>query len=174
MTVTWSRTKSYKMDDAFCNILDFYVVGSPAPGASKRGKPLREYGWYKGEARRLQGLMLRAAKLSKEMWVVTTQANVMPEVERLGFGRRVDPKRQFAVHTKKSGYNNAEALLYSIRCAFAHGGFSQRTSDGTRYYVLENDDGAKPKGRLLLHESTLLRWAELIKGGPQGHVAKQL
>lgn len=49
-----------------------------------------------------------------------------------------------------------------IRCALAHGSFSQRTCNGETYYSFENSYGEKLKGRAVLRESTLLKWVDLM------------
>ena len=76
--------------------------------------------------------------------------------------KQYDCSFEFAIHTVKNGLGKTEALFYFIRNALAHGGFRISTYNGDRYFVLENRQDERIKGRAIIKESTLLSWAKLI------------
>ena len=74
-----------------------------------------------------------------------------------------DPNHEYIVISEHSSMSETESVFYYIRNAFAHGSFSVEDLNGNnRHYYLECDNGNIPKARMLLKESTLLKYRDLI------------
>lgn len=85
-----------------------------------------------------------------------------------------DLNHEYIVLCEHSSMSETEAVFYYIRNAFAHGSFSVEDVDGSnRRYLLECDKDDIPKARMLLKESTLKRYRDLIRITPKELAALQ-
>lgn len=171
MSNKWSFSKSVKLSGqsniGLQKIIQFYLWETPVPNTSVKGTPFSSMGIRGSQYKTLQAELRKISGFPAadgHDWKKATQKTVESELESINRLDSFDCSFEFAVHTVKHGLGKTEALFYFIRNAFAHGGFRISTFEGERYFVLENRQGDQLKGRAILKESTLLRWATLIGG----------
>ncbi len=157
MAVSWSVKRSYTFSPEFERIIRFYLFEFPDLSVSRRARTSIEY-----NSKRLRNLLEANSGLNRHTWRVVSQREVENELRNLRIFNNVNPNREIAVHMRSRNYNNSFALFYLIRCALAHGNFSQRDHERQTYYVFENKYNGLLKGRALLKESTLIIWIDLI------------
>lgn len=150
------------------HIIDFYVINTPVPGTSNRGRSFKQMGWIKGKANSLQAEMRRKSTLG-DAWICDKPSTLETHLARIDDGG--SHYREHAIYVKGGSKNNrsntkTKALFYGIRCAFAHGSFTICEHAGERWYKLENRYQGKLRGHFLLKEKTLLAWEALITAGP--------
>ena len=160
--------------ESLFDIVDFYVLNSPVPEASRRGMTFAELGWRNGKLNTLQALMKRVSTVDVR-WICDKQTTIQGHLERL----QTDGKtREHAVYAKgwSKGKNDTKtnALFYGIRCAFAHGGFRIFEDAGETWYELENRHHDTVRGHFQLKEATLREWMKLVRAGPDSSYALNL
>lgn len=147
----------------FQKIIDFYLFCCPVLGRSHRGKTFEEYGW-KGSTQfsQLKTKILSVASSS-------LKGNYHPckkeELEKnFKIVETVRPLNEYCVFLKSDEKSVMQSLFAAIRNAFAHGSFNVQTIKGEKVYFFANFDGYL-KAELILLESTLLEWIEIVKIG---------
>lgn len=147
----------------FSEIIHFYLFNSPVKGINHHSaKTLQEYGWFKGKISTLKSKMLYDIKLKSRFHICSNINDVeMVLVNNNYYGS--DLVFEEFVVCWKSEKNIVDAVLYLIRCAFAHRSFRIESFGNEKYYFLENIDKGKVKGRVIIKESTLLKWIKIIK-----------
>lgn len=164
MSINWSIKKNFVITDNLKKILRFYLLECPIEKDNRRY--LYQADLKKWKSDRLTRRMMSTSKLNKQTWRVVRISEVERCLEELNALDRVNPEREIAVHARAYNFNNPTALIHMIRCALAHGGFSQRSRNEETYYVFENLHEGEIKGRAILYEKTLLAWMKIIKEGP--------
>lgn len=164
---TFRQIPNLREDESLQRLMQFYLIQSPVPGASVKGETFKKQGWKKHSFLSLQAQMRSSSKnFTKANWITSSTKDIPKELQNLGRFDNFDCSFEFAVHTVKSGLNQTEALFYFIRNSFAHGGYRKCKYENDIYYVFENRQGKRLKGRAVLAESTLLAWINLVKKGP--------
>lgn len=159
MGVNWSIKETYKFTKGFQIILKFYLIECPIEGVSRRSGLA---GNLEGRARKLRKAMLECSNMTAESWKVVPADSMEETLSSMGVLRSFRLPCEFAIHAQRHQTNYPLSLVYMIRCALAHGSFSQRTCNGETYYSFESSYGGKLKGRAVLCESTLLKWVDLM------------
>ena len=167
MAVKWSFKREFSFkNDRFARIYRFYVIETPVSGTSCRGKNFKDRGINMNS---LNAALKRESPFLKDKWLETT----IKDIERIcvehDIGEKVDFSTELAIHTisNKHCSGKTDSLFYAIRCAFAHGSFDIHTFKNDTYYILENRDGGVLKARMILKESTLLKWIEVVESTPK-------
>ena len=165
--VKWIYKNKYSFEDKnFAKIYTFYVIETPVSGVSARGKPFKERGVNLFS---LCAAMKRETPFLKECWFEKAMKDVPKCCEENGIYEKATMNREIAIHTVNDQYcsGKTDSIFYAIRCAFAHGSFAIHTYKGEKYYILENCDRGKLKARLILRESSLLKWIDVVETCPQ-------
>ena len=111
--------------------------------------------------------MKKASQFPSKNWIAASSRKIEERLQEINRLAKYDCSFEFAIHTIKDGLNKTEGLFYFIRNAFAHGGFATSSFKGEKYYVLENRQGSKLKGRAVIREATLLNWIKIVEKGPR-------
>ena len=165
MAVKWIFESGYKFSDKmFARIYSFYVLETPVPGVSVRGKSFKQRGWNMNQ---LIAAMKKESPFLNCNWFVKPIKEIESVCREEKIFDNVDFSKEIAIHTENSKYSlrRTASLFYAIRCAFAHGGFSIHKCSKERYYLLENFDAGRIKARLVLKEETLIKWIEIVEKG---------
>lgn len=150
----------------FIKILDFYLYRCPTADQSVRSILFKEYGWAGVPAfAELKRLMLDAASPElKDRYKPCNKDALETMMIQLGLDEKKPKIIEGAVFLSTDGKTVMESLYRAIRHAFAHGSFYSCTRSKEKFYLLENFDGYC-KARLVLKETTLLRWIDIVKNG---------
>lgn len=149
---------------AFTKIVDFYLFNSPVRGINYySAKTITEYGWEKNKLSTLKKLLLMNNDLRTNFFQCSSCDDLeLTILNNHVYGDQVVHKEiVLFLNNKKS---IVESVLYLLRCAFAHRSFCIVRHKSERYYFVANVDNGRIKGRLVLKESTLLKWIDIIKG----------
>ena len=163
MSVKWAFKSKYSFANKnFARIYQFFVVETPVPGVSMRGKSFKVRGC---NMRKLNSALKKETPFLKTNWQVKPIKDIPNCCKTAGIDTVADFSKEIAIHTINGKHctGNVDSLFYTVRCAFAHGAFSIHTYKKEKYYLLENKDGTKLKGRLVLKEDTLIKWIELLE-----------
>ena len=172
MSTRWDFKNNINISNRkFLKIYRFYVIETPVRGVSVRGKTFTERNCNLSE---LVRLLKKQSPFLSSCWYDKPQKEIEATCKALGIFDVVNFDKEIAIHTinqkiidpesaLKLHHGKAESLFYAIRCAFAHGAFALHKYKGENYYVLENKDNGKLKGRLIIKENTLLSWIDLIE-----------
>lgn len=150
----------------FQRILDFYLFHCPVDNQSVRGKNFSEFGWS-GQKRfaKLKALMLSAASSElKDRYKSCNKNDIEDVIKKFGLNIQKPNLTEAVVFLSSEDRTVMGSLYRAIRHSLAHGSFTIMTYNKERYYLLENFDGYC-KARLILKESTLLKWVSIVKEG---------
>lgn len=151
----WEVNSKYSFGTKnFARIYKFFVIETPLKDVSQRGISFEERSIDKSE---LLNMIKNIAPSLKKNWKVEIQKKIEDMLEKYNILNDVAIPFEVAIHTQKKELIKAEALFYSIRCAFAHGSFNIYIYKKQKYYFLENKESKKLKGRIILKEKTLLK-----------------
>lgn len=105
----------------------------------------------------------------KDNWLETTIKEIEQICVEHGMDDKVDFSTELAIHTisNKHCSGKSDSLFYAIRCAFAHGSFDIHTFENDTCYILDNRDSGVLKTQMILKESTLLKWIEVVESTPK-------
>ena len=162
--------------DNFNKIMYFFVVRTPAKNVSSQGYKFSSPEWenYKLTSSELREYMLGVANLKRDenFFVIhhVDDFKDVPKTVNLGkdFNKHLSEKVAIYVSNNKS---ILESLFYHIRCALAHGRFAIKVKNGETYYLFESvksskvDDKYYLRSRMVLKESTLIKWIDVIFTG---------
>ena len=157
----------------FTTIFDFFHTNCPVSNISVRSNPLSE-NWTARQHTTLKLRLENAGNPKIPLYKVPLN-ELYTKLENMNQLGEVDCRSEFAIYNENEyGFLN---LFVSIRNAFAHGSYQIKTYERERYYCFENRKPPKFKGgdyyqqeirsRMVLKESTLLRWIDIIKAGYQ-------
>jgi hypothetical protein len=155
-------------------VLSRFLLRTPCPGLSTQHIPLQHYGWNnpwgKPEYlnRKLKDAssnlaLLFSAAGNNDMKQALSKACLLEK-----FGSCHDEEAIAFSDNKK---NQFLSVFGHIRNAIAHGRFTISDTDAGRKYLFEdiaqkNKHGHPISARMVLRESTLLSWIEIIELGP--------
>ena len=184
ITVPFSPGWVHKKDsstftDAFSDIVNFYLFGTPCDSVSSSGRSMSDLGWKKDiwKAHDLREFLLSEAGLQTNVtYKKATKLDKMSEtITAAGLSGNFHTRRTLNRVAFYSDGSRVDILtiLYYIRCALAHGRFESYNYDGQMVYVLEAIK-KKPstneyfvRARMILSEATLLKWKDILTKGPQ-------
>lgn len=169
MARNWNFGKKINLrkDENLQRIVQFYVWETPVSGVSSKGTSFSELGWKGGSFNTLHARMKKASQFPSKNWIAVSSKKIEERLREINRLAKYDCSFEFAIHAIKDGLNKTEGLFYFIRNAFAHGGFATSSFKGEKYYVLENRQGSKLKGRAVIRETTLLNWIKIVEKGPR-------
>lgn len=157
------------LDENFKKILLFYVVKCPRDKASSRGINIKEiWGNNVWGKRILRNKILEVGDLiPKENYLKVNKSdeisNAIAHIKLNGnFHTKLSGNK---IVFCKNGEQEIINILYYIRCSFAHGRFTIKKENNIKYYILEatkNRGKIELKSRMILKESTLLDWIDII------------
>lgn len=151
----------------FHRILRFYLFECPCDGTSARSRTLAASGW--GDAR-LQGALrdtlVQAASDGFVFRICERRDQVDSALGELGLLNQLTLHVECAVFLR-SKRPALDTLFAHVRNAFAHGRVSVFEDDAGRTYALEDEYRGDRNARMILKESTLLSWSELVRRGPE-------
>ncbi len=131
---------------------------------SLRGKSLREMGWESSNATSLISNMKTTASRNLYYDYKESVEEFKENLKRIECDPQIaDTNFDMIVFLNRNDMNKANAILYYIRNAFAHGSF---TIDNGIYYF-ESSKNNNIKALIRLREQTLLNWIELINSKPE-------
>lgn len=138
----------------FARIYRFFVIETPLKDVSQRGISFEERNILVNE---LRSMIKNITPSLKDNWKTSTKKQIEELMREYKILNDLEIPIEIAIHTNKNGLTKAEALFYSIRCAFAHGSFNVYSYKKEKYYFLENKEGKDLKGRIILKEKSLLK-----------------
>lgn len=147
-------------------ILNFYVLHSPVPKVSCRGKTFEQYGFRGNKAfAALKRQMMESASPSlKENYKPSKKRELECNFQSV---ENASPPMEYCVFLKSDEKTVMNSLFKAIRNAFAHGSFNVKSYNGVRIYFLLNDHDGR-KAQIVLQEKTLLNWIGIVKAGYRG------
>ncbi len=155
----------------YYSILDFYVVHSIISSLTYKSSSLRERGWGKKVFIKhdLRNALFKKFK-KEQIAIVKTGIEFRNKLNQLnmnkGFHKYND---EYIVLWQHYNLNQIESIFYHIRNSLAHGRFQIYKRNNGIVYCFESGikNNAKEmlelKARIILKESTLLEWIEIIK-----------
>ena len=174
----WIKTKDETIwTNNFQKILSFYLLSTPCLMVSSSSSQVFGKKWDKNvwKNAKLKNVLLSVASLiPKSTYITVLKPDDMTRcLSAIGLNGNFQTQRSIERICFVKSRKCAEFLdiLYYIRCALAHGRFQIYTDSGERVYVLESGRLNKTSGefivltRMILKETTLLKWAEIIDAG---------
>lgn len=178
----WIKKNSIVLDENFSRIIAFYVINTPCTSLSYSGIAMKNYGWDEKKVwkdNKLKNQLFSIAHLEKDKtFFVAKQADKMKEQ-----CEKAKLKKQFhsmlneeKIVIYKNQMNEFMSILYHIRNSFAHGRFTTYTRDNETIFVLEsvrkNRGEFQVRSRMILKQTTLLKWIDIIQKNEIGEVKK--
>ncbi len=175
----WVKQKDYSNhSEAFSQIIDFYLFGTPCELTSSSGISMKNRKWGKDvwKSSELRFFLLYKANLKiGDTFVKAKRLDEMSNcVSQIALAKNFHTNRETNRVAFYSDGKRADfmSIFYYIRCAFAHGRFQIfDNSNGEKMYVLEAIGKKQSslnyisKARFVLKEQTLISWANTVKGG---------
>lgn len=154
----------------FQRILNFFLFECPNKHMSVRSHPFHEQGWPKKYFSVLQRRLRKAGDPEIAFHRVAIK-NLFETLSLANQLAAVDCTNELVIY---HGSGESMVTLFgAIRNAFAHGSYQIRTVNKVRYYCLENRTppsvtqpnyfDQEVRARIVLKETTLLRWIEIIQ-----------
>lgn len=163
--------------DDFRLLFEFFVLESPFAPSSSMTVPLSKYGWgnkpWSTKNNRLLNRLLRdqGFRINENLFVGTsteeTKALFKDAKLTKSFKREITTETIAFYHSEKAQF---ASIARHIRNSLAHGRFAAK-KDGPEV-ILYFEDGIKNKNdfrtrsRMVLRLTTIKKWIEIIKGGP--------
>lgn len=171
-----SNKDNLLINDNLNKIFNFYLFSTPCLKTSSSGVTMQNRGWSNNvwKTNSLRNYLLNIANLNSESYIKVKKLDDMTNALA-----RIRLNNNFQSHRDSNkicflSKGNSEFLdiFFYIRCAFAHGRFQiYANTAGESTYVLEaikkkkTSDTYSLRARMILKESTLIEWADIIMGG---------
>lgn len=170
MSVQWIFNEPFSFnDEKFAKIFRFFVIEPPVENTSNRATTIESYGWT---SRKITNVLKKNISSLNKNWktVLARDRSNLEKIEqdvtllcrKNEILEEVAERREIFIHTNMKN-NKTKSLIYSIRCAFAHGAFNKKNCFGEQFYFFENKDRGKLKGRIVVKEDTLLKIIDIIQ-----------
>lgn len=166
----WVKPVCLENNDNLIKIMNFYLLKTPCENTSSMSISLSNYKWNKDTCNRLfQALMECAGLVKNETYQIACTIDEMSLVSNnVGFNNHFNKQRDInrlvLFHNKKKPL--IYSLLFYIRCSFAHGRFAIYNDNNKTVYALEAIKNSSSRFMAVLSEELLLKWIEIIEGGP--------
>lgn len=165
-------------DEKFNEILLFYVFNTPCIQDSMRGRTLQSYGWKDKPWKTNRYLKDKLDKgifdrEKKNFYVADNQQDLLVQMDNARLNDTFFPEEhrvERVVMTKSGNSSTYMSLFHHIRCALAHGRVAIYKDSENNDYILAMENigkGGLVTARMILRESTLLRWKKTIENGPE-------
>lgn len=161
---TWIKNNNIELlDSNFQKIINFYLLKTPAENLSARSKSVESYGWNNTyNLKKKIGLTSKQscftfADTLNEMEDALTDSNL-----RKRFWENYNERA--CLYLQK---NQLNSLFYHIRNSLAHGRFDIAKRKEDNIYIMEDVNKKCISARMVIKESTLLNWIEIIEQGEQ-------
>lgn len=182
----WIQSKSENiLTENFTKIFLFYVINTICKETSSSSKPMGEYGWdrsvWGNKKDTLKNVLYEVCHLDKDSnpksLSIAIDTDKMHEAlvdVNLNGNFHINREYEKVCIYKPSKHSEFVAICYHIRNSLAHGRFTIYPSvNGEAVYVMEDGkhcdgDRYEIRARMILKESTLIAWKDLIEGGPAG------
>lgn len=167
MALKWKFDGDFSFaDENFAKIYRFYVIETPVCDVSARGKTFKE---RQVNMVSLCAALKRETPFLKEKWLSKSKKEVEGVCKDNNIYRNFKLPNEIVIHTENGIHcgGKTDSLFYAIRCSLAHGSFAIHVCDGEKYYVLENMDKDILKARMIVKETSLLKWIEVIESQPR-------
>lgn len=175
----WVKGLEEKFQENFQKIVVFYLLETPCEEISYQSKPLKKYGWKKDVwSNKKGGLKEKMMNVSDlEFNSNLFRVNRLNDMSRILSKAKMNDSFQKNRETEKivvylsSRYKSTfMSVFFHIRNSIAHGRFSIYEKEGMVVYVFESgvkyEDKLSVRARIILKETTLLDWIDIIKQGP--------
>ncbi len=161
---TWIKNNNIEFSDSnFQKIIDFYLFKTPAENLSARSKSVESYGWNNTyNLKKKIGLtsnqsLFTFAETLKEMEEALSDSNLKKRFWE-------NHNERVCLYVQK---NQLNSLFYHIRNSLAHGRFDIIKRNTDNIFVMEDVNKKCISARMVIKESTLLNWIEIIEQGEQ-------
>ena len=181
----WIQVKDFnkKELEALKEILPFYVVNTLHESYSYRSIPVTEYGWPDNiwNTGALKEQLFYVANLTVEhnLFVVERledMSNVCLNAHMGNDFYQYRDQERIVVYVN-SKTNLVLSIFKHIRNALAHGRFVMYPVGEDFMFVLESVDNSRQglvvKARMVLRASTLIKWMNIVKSGPQEQMQRK-
>lgn len=176
--------KGYADKAEFCKIIQFYVLRTPCTGVSYQGVEISKYGWNKKTVWQndnvLKNTLMNIADMRRGKNFILSKKieSIVQDLNKADLNSKFQERREnqkFVFYKDYKYPNEFMSLFYHIRNSLAHGRFSIYLSKmGETMYVLESGNKSANKrdtvlnirARIIVKESTLLKWISIIEKGP--------
>ena len=175
----WIKTREFtkKELEVLKDILPFYVVNTLHESYSYRSIPVTNYGWPDNiwNTGALKEQLFHVANLSNDynLFIAERLEDMSDACNHAHMGDDFylyRDQERIAIYVNSST-NIVLSIFKHIRNALAHGRFIMVPMGDDIMFVLESVDNNRQslvvKARMVLRYSTLIRWMEIIKMGPQ-------
>ncbi len=178
---TWLDTivRNEYFDEELYQIILFYIIFSPCPQYCTQGRSLQYYGWKEKPWR-----TNRYLKAKLDAGVFERKSNFFRPVQKIpdlkeafrkaklenDFFKDRSFERVAFLNTEDNSYMS---LFRHVRCALAHGRLAIYPTPDNKDAVLVMENGNEKgayfqvKARMVLRKSTLLKWSQIVRNGPQ-------
>ncbi len=157
-------------DKKFSRIYRFFVIEAPVDEkVSRRAKHLDV---FNKASRKITDILKKNIPSLNKNWktVLVRDRDEMEKIEQdvknlckqSKILDEVSDRKEVFIHTDMKK-NKTKSLIYSIRCAFAHGAFSKTEFYGEQYYFFENRDKGKLRGRIVVKEDNLIKIIDIFE-----------
>ena len=161
------------------DLVMFYVVYCPCKQYATQGRNLSYYKWKDKpwSPYRYLKCALDADAKGFKCKIATEWYNLKQVLDDNGLSGNdwCESNKEYAIYSNVES-NEFMSMLYHIRCAFAHGRFTIKQYENEKYYCFENGipqgKSFLVKARMVIKESTLLRWRTTISSGPSKEEAR--
>lgn len=182
-----TNKKGMHFSDNFQRIIEFYLFSTPceSTSSSSRGMAGRNWGTKPWSNTKLRSYLLHVSgltvgdnyhKATKGSKKNGTQSNMSEKLAECRLNGTFQTLRDnHIVFLSSNRYAEFIDVFYYIRCAFAHGRFSvcEGNGDTETVYIMEaaimpkdkNETRCTITARMVLKESTLIEWADVIDNG---------
>lgn len=180
-----TNKKGMHFTDNFQRIIEFYLFSTPcdSTSSSSHGMAGRKWGAKPWSQTKLRLYLLhiggftvgqnyhKATKGSKRNNTQSNMSEKIAECQLNGVFQSLRDNRIVFLSSNK--YSEFIDIFYYIRCAFAHGRFIVCDSDDEPVYIMEaaimpkyqKETRCMITARMVIKESTLLQWADVIDNG---------
>ena len=153
----------------FQRIFFFFTIFTPCTDLSYRGKSLETYGWKDKKVLKDFLIKQKSIEIQSSNTYEELEAKLQESDLKNGFPEdSISEKIYIRVDD-----NELMSIFRHLRNSFAHGRFNVIDSNGEQYFLFEDRSTRNDKkkntypisARMILRESTLLKWIEIIEGG---------
>lgn len=164
----------------FEKIVLFYLFSTPCRMVSSSSTQIFDKKWGREawKTNKLRNALLSVASLiPKSTYIAVNKQEDMAHyltVSGLSGNFQSNRVNERICFVKSKKHADFLYVLYYIRCALAHGRFQIYDDNGVKIYVLESGKAIKESNgftvlaRMVLKESTLIAWADILDAGPNG------
>lgn len=170
----------YFLNERLMRIVTFFVFHSPCPSLSSMGRTLEEYGWHNPWRKPfyLSKQLKRAATNFDLLYSASTLDSLEDALKKanLSEGFSTADLSKECICFYDSNKNQFMSVFNHLRNAFAHCRLNMVEVDNECVFLLEDvcpkkqGSSLKLSARMVLRESTLLKWINIIEAGEKEYI----